>query len=386
VQPTGPLYTDEQALGQLGEAQFQAAVVQRGWLYQPTRAGNDFGIDGIVEIRDPDRRLRGLEFRVQVKTMRHLRLIRKGGLISLAGVRTETLAYWLARLTPTLVVAYDATTSTFYHGWAHKVGGPQLDEALQRHRRSVSLRLPATNRLDGEGWREIERYVRDMHDMADQLMRDAGIRSIYDLVYRLAADVSDVLFEWISCLAFSWPEGLAHHLSPGQELDAETIARFRAAALKPPERVTTTGFQGPMWLVSALGTVLHGFVEGALGEGASAENPIVSSAINTNRLLQEFVRRITFADDQGEVHALLEGGASQNLGWVRLDVPNAVTSIGLIAFLLRDFQREMRKWLMPEPPRTTPAGAMQIVRDLSEEFVTAAPSWLPPLGTGEGAA
>lgn len=144
-------------------------------------------------------------------------------MISLAGVRTETLAYWLARLTPTLVVAYDATTGTFYHGWAHRLGGSQLDVALQQHRSSVSLTLPAANRLDDEGWGDIERYVRDVRDKADQLMRHAPLRSIYDLVYRLAADVSDVLFEWISCLAFSSPENLAHRLFPDQEINMRRL-------------------------------------------------------------------------------------------------------------------------------------------------------------------
>lgn len=372
----GPTFSDEQAFGNEAEDKFAALVSKRAWLFHPSRARNDFGLDGTVELRDDDRRLRGVEFRVQIKGRSHLEEVaRRPGQLRLDYVRPETAAYWLARMTPTLIVGYSKASGQFYFEWAHHaISSSKLYRAL-RESTKVPVLLPVANVLDERGWECVEVYARAVYQASQDLMTGAAARASYDLLYRLVSDVADVYLELIAWLAYGSPELLAVRLTEREQINDEILERFRKAALRPPDRILEGGLMWPLWLSKSLQVVLSSFADTVQNSGGDADNPVAVSAQRVAGFLEAYVDRMR-RDGPPVGTPTSDEEPKPRLSWAILDIPNAVTSIALISLLLRDFQRDMRRWLYPLPPEDIPILPMQIIRDLSDDLITPAPAWL----------
>lgn len=135
-------------VGDQGEAWFFAAL-PRGWIWQPPR--RDVGKDGLIVIRD-ESELHNLEFSIQIKSSERPKI--QGGDVLLAGVPRASIRYWFASPSPTLVVAVDISNRMGWYAW-HLDLFDSPAELFGSAAKTVTLRIPQTNRLDSAGWTSI---------------------------------------------------------------------------------------------------------------------------------------------------------------------------------------------------------------------------------------
>jgi len=93
--------TESQNLGRAGERWFQS-MLPKEWIFQ--KPEEDIGLDGKIIIGS-DRETGGNEFAVQIKASKSWDT--KDGLISVEGIKTDTISFWGSRLYPTLLVLFD---------------------------------------------------------------------------------------------------------------------------------------------------------------------------------------------------------------------------------------------------------------------------------------
>src|SRR5438132_13636366 len=98
-----PVETDAQRLGRRAEAAFAAAVTARGHRWEKTSAGNDFGIDGRVELVTEHGSVSGTGFGVQIKGTK-VHSFNADGSLAVRPVKMSTVSYWFKRVEPTLLV------------------------------------------------------------------------------------------------------------------------------------------------------------------------------------------------------------------------------------------------------------------------------------------
>src|SRR5437762_1194032 len=108
--------TKSQRLGRSAEAAFAAAVVSRGHLWNQTASGNDFGIDGTIELGQKDVLITGKLCNVQIKGTECCE-IATDGFITLADIKVATAEYWYSRISPTLLVLWEEKENRFFCDW-----------------------------------------------------------------------------------------------------------------------------------------------------------------------------------------------------------------------------------------------------------------------------
>ncbi len=146
-----------QIIGRDGERWFQSILPPQWILNKPTE---DFGIDFIVAIGDEEN-VTSFEFGVQVKTRKHWHA--QGRKLVVSQLSLDVLRYWSMRLTPTLLVAYEASTKKGYYIWVPEI---LTEEVLQRKCATTSLSIPMKQKLTEKSWpsikEELLRYHREL--------------------------------------------------------------------------------------------------------------------------------------------------------------------------------------------------------------------------------
>lgn len=147
-----PKSTTPQETGRLGERWFISRL-PLPWIFQPPH--EDVGIDGVVVICESSQ-FNGLEFRVQVKASAQFR--RKEDRIVIPDVKHSAMQYWVTGFTPTLLVAYEASSQTGWCAWANQVLAP-IAEAVMTTDGVRSLEMPTRVRVDEGVWDTIRHQL-----------------------------------------------------------------------------------------------------------------------------------------------------------------------------------------------------------------------------------
>lgn len=156
--------TDNQILGERGEALVKAAFLEIGFLYEP-RGRLEAGVDGLVELRDPSTgQVRGLILAVQVKTMLEGRYSYEtdDGFEYL--LDANDLDYWRQSNIPVVIVLCRLSDKTLYwkpveHGLAgepRRLRISKSDDVLEPPPPTVSAGSSSIGRPPGSGYRRSE--------------------------------------------------------------------------------------------------------------------------------------------------------------------------------------------------------------------------------------
>lgn len=149
--------TKAQALGRSGERWFRAMLPSE-WIFQPPE--EDIGLDGKVII-GTSHSTGDLEFGVQIKTKQRWRA--KGGVISVSGIRSDTVRYWGTRLFPTMLVLHDSAASSGYWGWLYDITLPPL-ALLKPRTKKVTLKLSTGSPLTETSWEGVRKDVETFYE------------------------------------------------------------------------------------------------------------------------------------------------------------------------------------------------------------------------------
>ena len=255
----GPRHTPAQQKGQLAEQIFGAFVIQHGDLWHPTSLGNDIGIDGRVEVLEAGEPT-GVEFGVQVKGSDRLAISRRGN-VSAGRAKSSTVRYWLTRLSPTLVAAYDQHQERLYAEWAHRL--PGLVDMTRRASppQRVTLKLPA-EQLTSLRWTELRSEAAAMHGLVTTALEDQALREMMGLLHVQLSSIQDVLVEWVYTLAYPGGPTLNHN--------GETV---HLPPLGPSRLVAKGGQMFPMWLAEGAKTLTASFSR-SLESRLAPEHPL----------------------------------------------------------------------------------------------------------------
>lgn len=158
--------SESQTTGRAGERWFQS-VLPHTWILQ--RTTEDFGIDATVAIGDQGN-VSPFEFAVQIKSSMDWTI--KGDLLIVTGIRMDALRYWMARLSPTLLVACDVKKECGYYSWVHDV---VADVDLRSDESRVTVSVPVAQRLDSSAWGVIERDVKHFYGLVASAFSGAQV-------------------------------------------------------------------------------------------------------------------------------------------------------------------------------------------------------------------
>lgn len=353
-----PRRTAHQQLGQLAEQVFGTFVLRQNAIWHPTTLGNDIGIDGRVELTE-ESDATAVEFGVQIKGAKRLAKSRRGHILA-GRAKSSTALYWLARLSPTLVVAYDNSGDKLYAEWAHRLPGIAELPRIAKPPARVSLKLPARELTD-ETWVTLTQQATAIHKVIIDAFESDQLRSVLSLLYVRLAGIHDVLIEWVYTLAYP----------PNRSIDFEgqTIA---LPGLRPARFQSEGGFMFPIHLAVGAVALSDGFYE-TLRSHLDPSHPVYKAVGNFSDALHEIVDAM-FVDDP----LPLQGGEpGVSLHWRQVDSRVVITNLGLTALQIREFNRELRSFLFPVQLSFAGFDHLQrgaqffkMIRDLSEGLFT----------------
>jgi hypothetical protein len=384
----GPRRTDVHRTGQVAEAAFAKAVTEAGLIWHPTAAGSDFGIDGKVEVVS-DEIVSGAEFNVQIKgTLNADRITDK---IDLGPVKVTTMTYWMTKLRPTLLIVHDQQRDELYYGWFHDIVMPvDIFERQRTQTQRMRLRMEA-RRLNADAWTAICADTIAAHEALEAAFDHTPVRSYYHMVYCLAADVSDILTDVVTDLAYSSPLILALEFGDPENRESY-LKRFIEEMPTAPQLSLRRddAFLIPM-VLEALDHELQGFLVGR--SMFHADNPIVRSTESVQRTLRGLLSDMMHpAMDVASPEP--SKGDGPRVSRMMADIVKLVYGAGLILVLLRDYQRELRPFLFPIwgkiewPVRdgtSPPLGfSMKLIRSTADEMVTSFVSRQPAVRSDPG--
>ena len=151
-----------QIVGREGERWF-SSILPPEWTIQ--RPIDDFGIDGIVSIGTESSVL-PLEFGVQIKSSVNFKSINDKVVVPC--ISSEMLQYWLSKLLPTLLVAYDAKKKVGYYDWVHNL--LKNEQALDNKGKHF-LHIDSKRQFIDQSWKNISTEVEEFHKVFFQAVQ-----------------------------------------------------------------------------------------------------------------------------------------------------------------------------------------------------------------------
>jgi hypothetical protein len=352
----GPNETGAQQLGREAESTFASAAVARGHLWHPTASGNDFGVDGVIELVAKGS-VTGRIAGVQIKGTDRLKVTPDGS-IRLPTIKLSTASYWFARIQPTLIVVWERPTSNLLWTWAHDLLPIEEFSALVRRNQTTArlvMKVPRT--LDASGWDDVEAEINALHVRTVRAMNERHVREICESLLCRVADAQDVLVEWITWIGYGSPEALARRFD-GVGNPEGLLASFRNLALAPPLLVTQPDVLAIMTNpIHQLRVLLRYFSHTMRsGWGYDSDQPVLHAAEAFAVALDAYYSLIFPPDQRSIALAWGDNWDPETMDSVGFWIDIWIQMIPVINLLLRDFERELRGLLFahfsPQDERT----------------------------------
>ena len=191
-----PKQNKAQHTGRLGERWF-AQQLPADWIFQPPH--EDIGIDGVVVICE-DSPSNGLEFRVQIKSSVKWKFSEESILLR---VKRNNLNYWLSGFNPTLIALYDTTNNIGWCSWINQIISDDIS-ALKGNTKTITLRIPTSQRLDASIWDKISRQLYSLNQRISKRIAVSGMTlPVLEATHNLMQSLN-----LIDICAYNWPEDL----------------------------------------------------------------------------------------------------------------------------------------------------------------------------------
>jgi hypothetical protein len=104
------------------------------------------------------------------------------------------------------------------------------------------------------------------------------------------------------------------------------------------------------------------------------ENPVVRAVSSFCAALDSHYKSIFVKKDQDKAMAYGSAYDSSTMADLRFWAEKLVIILGLIVLLIRDFERDLRRWLFPLAERE-PEIRSRAIRDMANELVTPTAEW-----------
>jgi len=377
---TGPKQTEAGRLGNTGEAYVTYLLRQRGLIVHPVHRENDFGFDGRVEVTSGDGIVLPSEFYLQIKSVASA-TVTEDNCIRVHPVKTTTVAYWLTKLSATLLVVYSEDTETCYWQWADIAIPPmRLIEALRDGQKTLTPRLPCDNTLAERAWPELLNTAHSRYAYIAEAANNRAILRDCLVIYRVVSDAVDILFDY---LIAGEPE------VRGFDQEKNRLNMRTAEGLTPSPAVT------PALPVNQIYATILAFrsldfllrirkVAQDAPDVQRAEplfNLIETTAEVVRRQYLEIYRSNTerVTPEKDLTWAQLAEWALYNDhkdGHLAISADNAILrrQLRLVALTLRDMLRQMREFFFPDVP-TTAGNPMAALSGLAFKDICPASYW-----------
>lgn len=359
-------------MGVIAETAVSSFVAENGGIWHPVGAGADYGIDGRIEVVNQTGQLTGAEFAVQIKGSASLRRTAGGTLVVAGRARTDTVRYWLNRLTPTYIIGYDHSERALYGEWVQRMQ-EAIELTSKKTKPSISLKV-SSKVLDEDAWRVICGEALDIHNTILASLAVGSAEQIFGVLYLRLSEINDVLVEHAAYLALASP-------SPTLAILGDAISAGEAAARTISERLLTRPRiieEGPQASLSLMERAV-GMVE----DFADAAGSLLSTDDVLSRSIHQLSRDLRRIYD--DISPQPYGNSPVDAGtfyWVAVDLAKLMPDLIAISLYLRDYNRELRRFLFnPQTSRKaqshdTTDKVSAYMRYLTEEMFTPTPELL----------
>ncbi|MDZ4063659.1 MAG: DUF4365 domain-containing protein [Coriobacteriia bacterium] len=223
-----PKRPDAHVLADRAVNAFEQVVVNAGWVWNPTRAGGDYGIDGFVSPRDAADNVLPFEIPVQVKGVTVLRRTDDHGVAH--AVTRETVNLLRAHVLGGYFVVYDASQCELFYVHSEVIGR-EFDASSCRSKR---LRVALADSIDATSLVRLAEDALRRHDaLRHWLAIDENLRLVRDFYLQLTV-LQEVFFNFVAAIATVSPDhvlGIALSMARGGsnvELDDDALQRMVA--------------------------------------------------------------------------------------------------------------------------------------------------------------
>ncbi|MDP2182295.1 MAG: DUF4365 domain-containing protein [Actinomycetota bacterium] len=356
-------YTQAQRLGRHAEQMFGVFVAQQGWVWNPTAAGADFGVDGAVTIVDDTMQVQPLEFHVQVKAVKQVDVVDNGVSVSLPPIPADRWRLWQSHLLLTMVALWEEASGAFYYQWASDI---EIPAGQATHR----ARIPKIQLLDAASAERIRKRVEAHRDVYRSLVLSREEIAKFLQVYDRLSDCLDLCVEFMAFLDLRDLLPIRALLdddhgdtAPSPHLDEYSVSL-------PPSLSDSSGRSTIVALVIAV--VLHELDNLVVEQEPSASgvvHPLVDALSNVSLRVREIEHRVNVTIGRPDPREEITGRV------VLQSVPDTYVAAVQLGLLLRDLLREMRRLFFPPPPATR--GALPITtRELAARNVMPEGAWI----------
>jgi len=223
-----PQRPDSHALGDIAVNAFERVVLGAGWVWNPTRSGSDYGIDGFVSLRDQSKTVLPIDIPVQVKGVRALKRSADYGVANT--VTRDAVDLLRAHVLGGYFIVYDRATGDLFFVHSDAIA-TETDRSSGRTQR---LRVPLANRIEASSLEALRGDAERRHKMLRRLLAvDENMRNVRELYMRLTV-IQQVLLEFVATLAMVSPDHVAHvsaTFASAAGADIDSVALETASAV-----------------------------------------------------------------------------------------------------------------------------------------------------------
>jgi Domain of unknown function (DUF4365) len=360
-----PRRPPQHALADLAVNAFERQLLDVGWVWNPTRSGSDYGIDGFVTPTNDIGETLSFEIPIQIKGVGNLN--RRGGFIVGHAVSRDAVDILRTHVLCGYFIVYDGATSELYYCSANAIG-EQFDATGGRRKR---LQIPAENIVDRESLRELGRRAADDYG---RLLAVLGSRSVHDAAQRIylwLSRIQHLLFEFIAAISLAdsgnlmhiysnWAQGIAseqkHYYTSRTTEDiaqefmdrtADTLSEYEIAL----PITLLSNFPAASAMLISMQLIIHEIDEFATALDADSRNLYDELGLAGLRSIVKSALDRSFKDSDGQPLPLPEDGGEPRIQWLKIDPGHYFLSTAQVALVVNRLVYELSKVVFPEQKR-----------------------------------
>jgi hypothetical protein len=336
---------------------FERQILDLGWVWNPTRSGSDYGIDGFLTPIDELGRVHAFEIPIQVKGV--ARLERRGSRGTTNPVTREAVDILRTHILGGYFVIYDDEVGELYYCSADDLG-TQFDRKGGKRKR---LQIPLENVLNKESLLDLRNDAEAAHDRLAALLRDRTLHEAAQRLYLALAKVQTGLFEFVAAIGMfdqanlmriyaGWGEGMARERRKHADDLGKQVTEFLAKTsedmseyeVEPPTALLGN-FPAPTLIVTSMRWIIvevDEFVASLPDESSHIAEDLGLAGLRS--IVRAALDR-SFSTSDGAKLPLTEKSAG--IYWMRIHAGHYFLSTTQVALVVNRLMHELRAVLFP---------------------------------------
>ncbi len=359
-----PRRPPQHALADLAVNAFERQLLDVGWVWNPTRSGSDYGIDGFVTPTTDEGETLSFEIPIQIKGITNL--IRRGDFVVGHAVSRDAVDILRTHVLCGYFIVYDSADSQLYYCSADAIG-EQFDTRRGHRKR---LQIPVNNVLNSESLRELgRRAAEDYRRLLIALGNNSSVQNAARRILLSLSRVQHLLFEFIAAISLvdsgnlmhiysNWARGIASEQKQyfasqtpddiAQEFMVGTADALSEYEISLPIPLRSN-FPAASAILVSMQLIIHEIDEFATALAPESRNLYDDLGLAGLRSIVQSALDRSFKDLEGRPLLPPENDGQPRIQWIKIDAGHYFLSTAQVSLVVNRLTYELTKVVFPEP-------------------------------------